>query len=117
MAKLLFNLRGVPEDEADEIRVLLTENEIPYYETPPGNWGISLPGLWLEGSSQLEEANRLIDQYQRERVARSRAEYERLRGEGKAPTLLGNIRANLLQVILSLAAVAALIYLPLKMFG
>ena len=38
----LFNLRGVPEDEAEDIRQLLDEHEIEFYETSAGNWGVSL---------------------------------------------------------------------------
>lgn len=52
MSKLLFKLRGVPDDEADEIRALLAEKQIEYYETSAGNWGISLPALWLQDDSR-----------------------------------------------------------------
>ncbi|MFO7288296.1 MAG: DUF6164 family protein, partial [Gammaproteobacteria bacterium] len=47
MAKLLLNLRGVPDDEADEIRALLEEHGIAFYETPPSRWGVSAGGIWL----------------------------------------------------------------------
>ena len=33
MAKLLFKLNSVPDDEAEEIRALLAEAEINFYET------------------------------------------------------------------------------------
>ena len=39
MATLLFRLRHVPDDEADDVRALLEENGIDFYETTPGNWG------------------------------------------------------------------------------
>lgn len=116
MSKLLFNLRGVPDDEAEELRALLSENNIPYYETSPGNWGISLPALWLEDDSKLSEANRLIEQYQHERMVSARSEYARLSAEGKTPSLLDNVKANPLKVILVLAGAGALIYLPIKLF-
>ena len=45
MAKLLFNLRNVPEDEADEVRQLLTTHGVDWYETRPGPWGISTGAL------------------------------------------------------------------------
>ena len=117
MSKLLFNLRGVPDDEAEEVRALLSENNITYYETSPGNWGISLPALWLEDDNQLAEANGLLDRYQHERMLSARAEYARLSAEGKTPTLFDNLKANSLRVILTLAGVGALIYLPVKLFG
>lgn len=41
MAKLLLNLRNVPDDEADEVRVLLREHLVQVYETRPSPWGIS----------------------------------------------------------------------------
>ena len=42
MSKLLFRLRNVPDDEAEEVRQLLEEHGIETYETDAGNWGISL---------------------------------------------------------------------------
>ena len=45
MSKLLFRLRHVPEDEAEEVRALLEQNSIEFFETFAGNWGISLPAL------------------------------------------------------------------------
>ncbi len=47
MSKLLMNLRHVPEDEADEVRALLDEHAIAYYETKPSRWGISSGGIWI----------------------------------------------------------------------
>ncbi|MGH8025314.1 MAG: DUF6164 family protein, partial [Pseudoxanthomonas sp.] len=35
MAKLLLNLRNVPDDEADEVRAWLTESGMDFYETQP----------------------------------------------------------------------------------
>ena len=67
MTVLLFALRGVPDDEADEVRELLTEQEIDYYETSAGNWGISMPALWLRDRGQLQEARELLANYQRQR--------------------------------------------------
>ena len=74
MPILLFNLNGVPDDEAEEIRALLNSNGIDFYETPAGNWAASVPALWLNDESQRSQATLLIDQYQRERVIRARAE-------------------------------------------
>jgi len=63
----VFRLRNVPDDEAQEIRNLLESNSIDYYETPAGNWGISMPAIWLHDDAQTEEAKRLIDEYQIQR--------------------------------------------------
>lgn len=67
MAVRLFNLRGVPDDEADAIRMLLQEHAIDYYETPAGNWGISMPSLWINDEGQLEQARALIETCQQQR--------------------------------------------------
>lgn len=70
----IFRLRGVPDDEADEIRAMLDQHAIDYYETPAGNWGISMPSIWLNDDQQLEQARALLDQYQQERQRISREE-------------------------------------------
>ncbi|MCX7033145.1 MAG: DUF6164 family protein, partial [Arenimonas sp.] len=47
MAKLLLNLRNVPDDEADEVRDLFVTHAIDVYETKPSLWGVSAGGIWL----------------------------------------------------------------------
>jgi len=68
MAIQVFRLRNVPDDEAEEIRQLLTEHHIDFYETPAGNWGISMPALWLKDEAQLDRAKALIARYQQQRL-------------------------------------------------
>jgi len=77
MSKQIFRLRNVPDDEAEEIRLLLREHGIEFYETPGGNWGISMPALWLndENEHRAEEAKALIEEYQEERAVRIRRAY------------------------------------------
>ena len=75
MAVLIFNLRYVPDDEAQEVRDLLSENAIDYFETSGGVLGISVPGLWLKNKDQLEKARQLIDDYQQQRQDTARAAY------------------------------------------
>ncbi|HET6397150.1 MAG TPA: DUF6164 family protein, partial [Pseudoxanthomonas sp.] len=41
MPKLLFPLRNVPQEEAAEVRALLDEAGLDWYETRPGPFGIS----------------------------------------------------------------------------
>jgi len=48
MSKILFRLNGVSDDEAEEVRELLASNNIDFYETSPGNWGVSMPAIGLE---------------------------------------------------------------------
>ena len=47
MSKLLLNLRGVPDDEADDVRRFLDSGGIGYYETQPTLWGVSFGGIWI----------------------------------------------------------------------
>jgi len=75
LATLLFRLRNVPEDEADDVRDLLTRHSIAFYETSAGNWGVSLPAIWLHLDEDYPQARQLLDNYQRERSARMREQY------------------------------------------
>lgn len=113
MARLLFKLNGVPDDEAEDIRALLDEARIDYYETSAGRWGISLAAIWLRDESQWQQATGLIDHYQQERFQRARGEYERLVREGKAETQWDRLRRQPLRSLLYLLAILAVIYLTL----
>jgi hypothetical protein len=116
MSLILFRLRGVPDDEADEIRELLRSNEIDFYETSAGNWGISMPAIWLRDNSQLKQAKQLIEVYQGERTIRMKSEYTRLREQGENRTLLDIFREDPLRMLLYVAAVAAIIYFSVMPF-
>lgn len=72
MAKLLFKLHGVPEDEADDVRHLLTEAGIPFYETSAGNWGVSLAAIWLPDESLWDRAQSVLEEYQQSRLEAAR---------------------------------------------
>jgi len=116
MAVRLFSLRGVPDDEAAEIRVLLTDNEIDFYETSAGNWGISNPGVWLRNEEQLQHAKELIERYQTERTVQQRELYEQLKREGKQKTFLALLAEDPLKVIAYVAIVCVIIYFSTKPF-
>lgn len=112
----LFRLRNVPDDEAEEIRQLLTENHIEFYETPAGNWGISMPSIWLDDDTQLVRAKALIESYQEERAIRKRQEYEQLKKEGKQRTIFDVAREQPLLLIFYLAIVSLILYVSTKPF-
>ena len=57
-------LRGVPDKEADDVRSLLADSGIPYYETPRGNFGISMAALWVSNDSDAVRARELLEEYQ-----------------------------------------------------
>jgi hypothetical protein len=87
MSKLLFHLRGVPEDEATEVRELLTTQDIAFYETSAGNWGASMPALWLAHDDDLEKARTLLDSYQQQRYISQRQAYLQCKQAGQHNTL------------------------------
>lgn len=92
MSILLFSLRGVPDDEADEVRELLTEQDIDFYETPPGNWGISMPALWLRNDDNLAKAQSLLNAYQQQRAITQRALYLQNKQAGLHETFLQKLK-------------------------
>jgi uncharacterized protein DUF6164 len=67
MAILIFRLNGVSDEEAQDVRELLADNALEYYETSAGRWGVSVAGLWLINESDRAKARELIDAYQLER--------------------------------------------------
>ena len=86
MARLLFKLHQVPEEEAEEVRRLLVENDIVTYETQAGFWGLGVAAIWLVNADQLDSARALLANYQRQRWTRQQElKAERLaRGEPPA---------------------------------
>ncbi len=92
MSILFFSLRGVPDDEADDVRELLSANDIDFYETSAGSWGISMPAIWLYRSEDFEKARPLFDEYQEQRAITQRALYQQLKQQGQHQ---GFLRHNL----------------------
>jgi len=116
MAIQLFKLRGVPDDEAEDIRTLLTENDIDFYETPAGNWGLSMPAIWVKTEPVKQAGEKLIDQYQEQRAISARAAYEALKQQGEQQTLVSSFRENPLQFLVYTAIVVTVLYFSIKPF-
>jgi hypothetical protein len=106
MPTLLFSLRQVPDDEADEVRALLREQAIEFYETPGSRWGLGAGGLWSRDPDAAERARTLIAEYQQRRGEQARSEHATRVREGSAPTFLDVLRAEPLRVLLVLLGVA-----------
>ena len=106
MAKLLFHLGNVPDEEAEAVRRLLDEHAIATYETRAGFWGLGVAAIWLRDEAQRERARALIDAYQQTLGARMRDERARLAARGEAPTLWRRLRRQPLRTLL-LALLAA----------
>jgi hypothetical protein len=109
MAKLLLNLRHVPDDEADDVREMLDANGIAFYETKPGPWRISLGGIWISQDAAIVEAKRLMAEYQQARGARARAEYAAAVRDGTAETFWSQLREEPLRVLLTVVAIVLLL--------
>lgn len=116
MGVILFSLRNVPDDEADEVRAMLQENSIAFYETSGGRWGTAVPALWLEDKAELARARQLIDEYQRQRSARQREHYAQLQRTGQAPRMRDAFRANPVRWMVYLAVILAVLYFSTKPF-
>lgn len=116
MAVLIFRLNGVPDDEAADVRALLDAHGFAYRETSGGLFGLGVAGLWLLDKGRKADARAVIDAYQGERSARMAAEYRDLCRAGRAETTLQRLARHPFQSLLSLAGVAAVLYLVLWPF-
>lgn len=99
MPTLILNLRDVPDDEAEEVRELMRENQIEFYETPPNRWGISAGGIWIRGDDDAARAKTLFDAYQRQRAHAARVEHERQKHAGEAETFWGLLKRQPLKML------------------
>ena len=111
MAVQLFRLRNVSEEEARAICDLLEQNAIDFYVTPAGNWGISMPAIWLHDNSRLDEARRLIDEFQQQYTLKARQEYEQRRLEGRHTRLRDVIRENPFLFLIYFVAILVILLL------
>ena len=116
MPVLLFKLRNVPDDEAEDVRGLLQENDIDFYETTAGNWGASMPGIWLHDNSRLGEARSLLEAYQKNRAITARAAYQAELAAGRRRTVFTLIRESPLKVALLLIALCFVLYISIMPF-
>lgn len=116
MTRLLMNLRGVPEDEAAEVRELLDEHAVDYYETPPNRWGISMGGIWLRDEADHERVRRLLDDYQARRFEAARAAEDERRRDGTEVTFTQMIRRNPVRVLAYVMIIGVLLYFSIRPF-
>ncbi len=109
MSKLLLNLKMVLDDEADDVRVMLQEHGIAFYETAPSRWGISYGGIWVQDDQDIARAKQLMADYQQHRQARARAERSAAVRDGSADTFVTVLRRDPARVVLTVLAIAALL--------
>lgn len=106
----------MPDDEAFEVRELLGEHDISFYETTAGNWGISMPAIWLNDDADYKKARVLLDSYQQDRALRMRAEYESARQRGEAETQLQVFLREPGKTISLLVIIVVFLYLSMTAF-
>lgn len=99
MPTLVFRLRNVPDDEADDVRALMDENGFDWYETSAGNWGIAMPGIWLRNDKDHPKARQLIETYQQTRQSNMRASYHREINAGNVVTFTQRLKKHPLKVV------------------
>ena len=75
MAKKLYPLRFVPDDEIEEMRILLREHGIEFHETSSGFFGIGTAAIWVNDAAQLDTAKALIAAYQNQRYTHAHQVY------------------------------------------
>lgn len=109
VARQLFNFRNVPDDEAAEVRALLDEHAIAYYETPPSRWGISMGAIWLSDAADYPHARALLDEYQADRSRRMRAAYAAAKANGEIETLATRFRRRPVEILIYLLGAAGIV--------
>lgn len=113
MSILFFNLRGVPTDEAEDVRELLRTNDIDFYETSAGLLGISLPAIWLYHQDDLANARQLFDDYQQKRAVQQRSLYEQRKQQGLEPGFWSHNLKHPFRFITYSALAALIVYISL----
>ena len=120
MSKLLFDLRNVPDDEADEVRTLLGGHGIVFYETAPSAWGLFAGGIWITDESELADAKALLADYQQRRQSIARENYAAARRDGNAESFWTTLRqqpARMLLWLLTIVFLLGLTLLPFVLLG
>ena len=116
MAKILFRLRQVPEEEADDVRQLLDQHGVDWYETSAGKFQISFPAIWVRDDADEPAARQLIETYQRKREEQMRTEKAEREARGEMETIGQRIGSNPAPMLLALFAVAFILYISIKPF-
>lgn len=115
MAKLLLNLRNVPDDEAEEVRAWLTESGMDFYETQPSPWGISSGGIWMREDTDIVRAKGLMAEYQAKRLQQARAAQAAAHDDGSAETFGKLFNRRPLYVLAVLGAIVGIVALTLAL--
>lgn len=116
MSVIIFRLKDVPENEAEEVRELLRSHHLEFYETSEGKWGISIAALWLKHDGDAKQARKLIDDYQLKHGREVREHYENMRATGQLESFVSRLFQYPVQIIIYILLVLLVIYLTLFPF-
>jgi hypothetical protein len=105
MAKLLFKMYGVPDDEVQAIRELCEEQNFDIYETQMGRWGVGLSAIWLRDNDQYDAACAAIDVYQQSRLADAKLSREAIQNLSLLQGFYVKLKQDPKQFLLSLVSV------------
>ncbi|UZK04238.1 DUF6164 family protein [Venatoribacter cucullus] len=116
MAKLLFRLNGVSDDEAGDVRQLLAEAGFDTYETDAGRWRISLAAIWLRTDADYEQARALIEDYQQQRAQRLQQDFQQRLDSGEIPGVWQRFRERPVDFVAVAVAITFILGLMLWPF-
>ncbi len=116
MPVMLYKLNGVPDDEANELRVLLDENGIDYYETSAGNWRISMAAIWLKNKDQYQQAKDILAAYQADREESARLQFKHLKAEGKIQSFMARVLQEPVRYSLYFLVITVVLYFSIIPF-
>ncbi|SRR5690625_2251014 len=106
---LLLSFRYAPEDEVEQVRALLKEEHIDFYEVPPSFMGFNAGGIWLANPAQKQQAQLLLAQYQAQRAQQAQARWASQKRDGTQPTQWDHIKAHPFRFLLTLLGIVFLL--------
>ncbi len=123
MARRVYDTGHASPEEVSDVLQLLREHDIPHYQTPSGIFGLTSGALWVSRDADYAKARTLIEEYDRGRAERVRAEYLRRHvrfGHGPLRATLVNVRRRLRErpseIILYITVIMFLIALHVLFF-
>lgn len=116
MAQLVFNLKNVPADEANDIRELLELNQIEFYETSAGRWNISVAAIWINNDDDFVKSRQLINQYQYNLAIRRQQEKSDPESRVHIPDWKEHLLNNPVVFLMYISAIAIVLALSILPF-